>query len=63
VTRLALAGCTPPEIASFTGHALADVCAMLDRHYLGDRATLAENAIQKLEGIKTRTKAVKGPVK
>jgi integrase len=63
VTRLALAGCTPPEIASVTGHALADVCAMLDRHYLGDRAALAESAIQKLEGIKTRTKAVKGPVK
>jgi hypothetical protein len=36
---------------------------MLDRHYLGDRAALAESAIQKLEGTKTRTKAVKGPVK
>ena len=56
VTRLALAGCTPPEIASVTGHALADVCAMLDRHYLGDRATLAENAIQKLEGSKRAQK-------
>jgi integrase len=42
ITRLALAGCTPPEIASVTGHALADVCAMHDRHYLGDRAASAK---------------------
>lgn len=63
VTRLALAGCTPPEIASVTGHALADVCAMLDRHYLGERATLADNAIRRLEKIETSTKAVKGGVK
>lgn len=59
VTRLALAGCTPPEIASVTGHALTDVCAMLDQHYLGERATLAENAIRKLERIEPSTKAVK----
>jgi hypothetical protein len=45
------------------GSALADVCAILDRHYLDDRATLAEKAIQKLEAIKTRTKAVEGGVK
>jgi integrase len=63
VTRLALAGCTPPEIASVTGHALADVCAMLDRHYLGERAALAENAIRKLEKNEPSTKAVKRGVK
>jgi integrase len=63
ITRLALAGCTPPEIASVTGHALADVCAMLDRHYLGERASLAENAIRKLEKTKRGTNAVKGAVK
>jgi hypothetical protein len=33
-------------------HALADVCAMLDRHYLGDRTTLAENAPWQLERSK-----------
>ena len=60
VTRLALAGCSVPEIASITGHTLDDVAKMLDRHYLGDRAKLAESAIVKLE---TRTNAVKNSVK
>ena len=37
VTRLALAGCTVPEIAAITGHSLKDVEAILDAHYLGGR--------------------------
>lgn len=49
VTRLALAGASVPEIASVTGHSLADVAAILDRHYLGERPALAEQAIRKLE--------------
>lgn len=56
VTRLAIEGATPQEIASVTGHSISDVCDLLDRHYLGDRALLAENAIRKLE---TGTKSVK----
>lgn len=48
VTYLALAGCTPPEIASFTGHSLDDVNAILDAHYMGGRAKLAEQAVEKL---------------
>jgi len=37
VTRLALAGAPPQEIAGVTGHSLSDVASILDRHYLGDR--------------------------
>jgi len=58
VTRLALAGATPQEIAGVTGHSLADVSTILDRHYLGDRAALAENAIRRLERKEKRTKTV-----
>lgn len=49
VTRLALSGCTVPEIASITGHSLRDVEAILDAHYLGGRIELAESAIEKLD--------------
>lgn len=49
VTRLALAGCSTSEIASFTGHSLKDVEALLDAHYLGGRFELAEQAMDKLE--------------
>jgi integrase len=53
VVRLALADATVPQIATFTGHSLRDVEAILDAHYLGRDAKLAEIAIMKLE---TRTK-------
>jgi integrase len=33
VTRLALVGCSEPEIASITGHSLRDVRSILDAHY------------------------------
>ena len=49
VVRLALAGATVPEIATFTGHSLKDVEAILDAHYLGREVHLAENAVRKLE--------------
>ena len=49
VTRLALVGCTPPEIAGVTGHSLRDVHAILDAHYLARDPALADNAIAKLE--------------
>jgi hypothetical protein len=49
VVRLALAGATVPEIATFTGHGLKDVEAILDAHYLGRDVQLAENALRKLE--------------
>jgi integrase len=48
-TRLALAGCTVPEIAAITGHSLADVHEILDAHYLHRDTGLADNAIDKLE--------------
>lgn len=51
VTRLALAGCTVPEIASITGHSLKTVQEILDRHYLGGRLELAEAAIKKLDAV------------
>ncbi len=50
VTRLALAGCTIPEIAAITGHSLKTVEAILDEHYLSRDPRLGESAIRKLEG-------------
>ncbi len=49
VTRLALSGCTLPEIATITGHSLRDVNAILDTHYLNRDSELGDNAIRKLE--------------
>ncbi|WP_284423893.1 MULTISPECIES: tyrosine-type recombinase/integrase, partial [unclassified Bradyrhizobium] len=51
VTRLALSGCSVPEIAAITGHSLKTVQEILDAHYLGGRLDLAESAIQKLSGM------------
>jgi hypothetical protein len=53
VVRLAIAEATVPQIATFTGHSLRDVEAILDAHYLGRDVKLAEIAVMKLE---TRTK-------
>jgi integrase len=47
--RLAIAGATVPQIATFTGHSLKDVEAILDAHYLGRDMQLAEAAVLKLE--------------
>jgi integrase len=49
VVRLAIAGATVPQIATFTGHSLKDVEAILDAHYLGRDIQLAEAAVLKLE--------------
>ncbi len=49
VTRLAQADCTVAEIATITGHSLADVNGILDGHYLSRDLSLAESAIRKLE--------------
>lgn len=48
VTRLALAGCTEPQICSITGHKLGDVRSILDA-YLNRDQRLADSAIEKLE--------------
>lgn len=53
ITRMAIAGCSVPEIAAVTGHSLNDVGTILDRHYLSRDARLVESAIRKVE---TRTK-------
>jgi hypothetical protein len=60
VVRLAIAGATVPEIATFTGHSLKDVEVILDKHYLGRDVRLPENAVRKLEQKERRTKSVKG---
>jgi hypothetical protein len=44
-----LADATVPQIATFTGHSLRDVEAILDAHYLGRDVQLAELAVMKLE--------------
>lgn len=62
VLRLAAAGCTVPEIASITGHALKDAETILDRHYLSRDRRIGESAISKLEKHRTGTKAVNGAV-
>jgi integrase len=49
VTRLAIAECSEPEIATITGHSLRDVRSILDLHYLARDSALAESAIAKLE--------------
>jgi len=46
---LAIAGASLPQIATFTGHSLRDVEAVLDAHYLGRDIQLAEAAVLKLE--------------
>ncbi len=56
VVRLALADATVPQIATFTGHSLRDVEAILDAHYLGRDVQLAEIAIMKLEKLEAGTK-------
>ena len=48
VTRLALSGCTVPQIAAITGHRPRDVDEILKAHYLGAQAELAEQAIVKI---------------
>jgi integrase len=49
VVRLAIAGCTEPEIASITGHSIKDVKSVLERHYLYLDPQIAINAMRKLE--------------
>lgn len=46
---MSLVGRAVQQIASVTGHSLKTVTDMLDKHYLGGRAQLAEQAIAKLE--------------
>jgi len=54
VTRLAVAGATEAEIATFTGHSLQGVRAILDTHYLARDPALGESAVRKLERGTTR---------
>jgi integrase len=49
VVRLAIAGCTEPEIASITGHSIRDVRSILEKHYLYLDPQIAINAMTKLE--------------
>jgi integrase len=51
VTRLALAGCTVPQIASFTGHSLKDVERILQAHYMGGKFEMAEQAMAMREAF------------
>jgi integrase len=65
VTRLAQAGCSVPEIAAITGHALKEVETILDGHYLSRDSGLAVSAIAKLEkhtaGTKTANQTANRP--
>lgn len=55
VTRLAVAGCTTPEIATLTGHSLKQVEAILDSHYLSRDSALGLSAIRKREAYERGT--------
>jgi hypothetical protein len=64
VTRLALAGCSMPEIGIFTGLAPDDVQQILAKHYLNRDPAIAQNAAAKLAKLaEKRTSAVKRAVK
>lgn len=56
VTRFALGGCSEAEIATFTGHSLKDVGAILDAHYLRRDSRMAESALLKTETHDAGTK-------
>lgn len=56
VTRLAIAGATTPEIGTITGHALKQVEAILDSHYLSRDSALGLSAIRKREIYEGATK-------
>ncbi|MCZ7887144.1 tyrosine-type recombinase/integrase [Agrobacterium salinitolerans] len=58
ITKMALAGCTVPEIAAVTGHSLKDVEAILDMHYLGGRAELAASAMRKTSAANLQSREV-----
>lgn len=58
VTRLALAGCTVPQIAGFTGHSLKDVERILQAHYLGGKFELAEQAMAMREAFEIGLQSV-----
>jgi len=53
IVRLAEAGCTVPEIASISGHAI-DYCARIIETYLPRTRSLARSAITKLEDHRPR---------
>jgi integrase len=55
VLRLALAGCTVPEIATITGHSIRDVQSILDSNYFHRDVALAESGIRKLERFVNRS--------
>lgn len=59
VTKLFEAGCSVGEIATITGHALGNVEAILDAHYMSRTDALADSAIRKLEEKEGRTAPVK----
>jgi integrase len=64
VTRLALAECSVPEIATFTGHSLKDVEAILDAHYLGRDVGMAVALLSSSKREqKAPNRAATGPVK
>jgi integrase len=54
VTKLAVAGCNPVQIASITGHSFKQVTSILERHYLARDPRVAREAINLLEAYEAR---------
>jgi integrase len=59
-TNLAMAGATNQQIAAITGHSVGRVEAILEAHYIGGRAELAEQAMAKLEEARAKRGNAKG---
>lgn len=55
ITWLAIAQCTIPEIASITGHSLATIHQILDKHYLVRDDQLSVSAVSKLADFVAKT--------
>jgi hypothetical protein len=58
VTRSAIARSTEAKIVAITGHSQRDLVAILEAHYLGRDARLAESGIRKRETYEAGTKAL-----
>ena len=54
--QFVLGGCSEAEIATFTGHSLKDMVAILDAHYLSRDCRMAESALEKGEAHEAGTK-------
>ena len=61
-TMFAMAGATVPEIATMTGHSLADVQSILDKNYIHRDARLSDAGVDKMDAMLAAMAAVANDV-